>query len=207
MIPRLLLAMLLAATALPAQTVNCLVAVVNGHAVTLLDVQIAAEFGLGYAAGEGEDPRRRALDALVDRKIVLDLARENRGLTGEEIDAAIDELARSLGAEAFAAKVAKFGMRPADLGPYVEERVIVERALAVRFSASIPVALTEIERTYRDIYVPERGRLGLPVEPFDRVAGDIERQVREDRLDRQTADWLRDLRRRANIQYKKDCLQ
>ena len=207
MIRRLLLAMLLAATALPAQTVNCLVAVVNGHAVTLLDVQIAAEFGLGYAAGEGEDPRRRALDALVDRKIVLDLARENRGLTGEEIDAAIDELARSLGAEAFAAKVAKFGMRPADLGPYVEERVIVERALAVRFSASIPVALTEIERTYRDIYVPERGRLGLPVEPFDRVAGDIERQVREDRLDRQTADWLRDLRRRANIQYKKDCLQ
>lgn len=207
MIPRLMLATLLAAAALPAQTVNCLVAVVNGHAVTLLDVQIAAEFGLGYAAAEGEDPRRRALDALVDRKIVLDLARENRGLTGEEIDAALDDLARALGAEAFAAKLAKFGLRPADLGPCVEERVLFERALAVRFSAAIPVALTEIERTYRDIYVPERGRQGLPVEPFERVAGDIERQVREDRLARQTADWLRDLRRRANIQYKKDCLQ
>ncbi len=207
MTKRILLATLLAASLWPAQTVNCLVAVVNGDIITLLDVQVAAEFGLGYPAGEGEDPRLRALDALVERKIVLDLARESRGLTGEELDAALEDLGRSFGDAAFAAKLAKFGLRPSDLAPYLEERILFERALAARFSAAIPVPLTEVERTYRDIYVPERGRLGLAVEPFDKVSGALETRIRDERLARQTADWVRDLRKRANIQIKRDCLK
>ena len=207
MMKRILFATLLTAALLPAQTVNCLVAVVDGGIITLLDVQVAVEFGLGYAAGEGEDPRLRALDALIDRKIVLDLAREARGLTGEELDAAIDGLSRELGDAAFAAKLAKFGLRESDLAPYLEERVLFDRALAVRFSQSIPVTMTEVERHYRDIYVTEQGRLGLPVEPIDRVSGAIESRIRDERLARQTAAWVRDLRGRADIRIRKDCLK
>ena len=207
MMKRILFATLLTTALLPAQTVNCLVAVVDGGIITLLDVQVAVEFGLGYAAGEGEDPRLRALDALIDRKIVLDLAREARGLTGEELDAAIDGLSRELGDAAFAAKLAKFGLRESDLAPYLEERVLFDRALAVRFSQSIPVTMTEVERHYRDIYVTEQGRLGLPVEPIDRVSGAIESRIRDERLARQTAAWVRDLRGRADIRIRKDCLK
>jgi hypothetical protein len=207
MLKRILLATLLTAALLPAQTVNCLVAVVDGGIITLLDVQVAVEFGLGYPAGEGEDPRLRALDALIDRKIVLDLAREARGLTGEELDAAIDGLSRELGEAAFAAKLGKFGLRESDLAPYLEERILFERALAVRFSQFIPVTMTEIERHYRDIYATEQGRLGLPVEPLEQVSGAIESRIRDERLARQTADWVRDLRGRADIQIRKDCLK
>ena len=207
MMKRILLATLLTAALLPAQTVNCLVALVDGGIITLLDVQVAVEFGLGYAAGEGEDPRLRALDALIDRRIVLDLAREARGLTGEELDAAIDGLSRELGDAVFAAKLGKFGLRASDLAPYLEERILFERALAVRFSQSIPVTMNEVERHYRDIYVTEQGRLGLPVEPFEKVSGAIESRIRDERLARQTADWVRDLRGRADIQIRKDCLK
>jgi len=207
MLKKTLLAALLTAALLPAQTVNCLVAVVDGEIITLLDVQVAVEFGLGYAAGEGEDPRLRALDALIDRRIVLDLAREARGLTGEELDAAIDVLSRDLGEAAFAAKLGKFGLRESDLAPYLEERILFERALAVRFSQSIPVTMTEVERHYRDIYVTEQGRLGLPVEPLEQVSAAIESRIRDERLARQTADWVRDLRDRADIRIIKDCLR
>jgi len=207
MLKRTLLATLLAAALLPAQTVNCLVAVVDGGIITLLDVQVAVDFGLGYTAGEGEDPRLRALDALIDRRIVLDLAREARGLTGEELDAAIDGLSRELGEAAFTAQLGKFGLRESDLAPYLEERILFERALAVRFSQSIPVTMTEVERHYRDIYVTEQGRLGLPVEPLEQVSGAIESRIRDERLARQTADWVRDLRGRAEIRIVKDCLK
>jgi len=207
MLKRTLLATLLTAALLPAQTVNCLVAVVDGGIITLLDVQVAVEFGLGYTAGEGEDPRLRALDALIDRRIVLDLAREARGLTGEELDAAIDGLSRDLGEAAFAAKLGKFGLRESDLAPYLEERILFERALAVRFSQSIPVTMTEVERHYRDIYVTDQGRLGLPVEPLEKISGAIESRIRDERLARQTADWVRDLRSRADIRIIKDCLR
>ena len=67
MTKRIMLFTLLAAAAGLAQTVNCLVAVINGEIITLLDVQVTAEFGLGHAAaveaGRGRCawPRTRAI--------------------------------------------------------------------------------------------------------------------------------------------------
>jgi hypothetical protein len=209
MMKRIVFLTFLAAAAGLAQTVNCLVAVVNGEIITLLDVEIAAEFGLGREAGvePGRDPRLAALDALIDRKVVLDLAREARGLNGEELDAALTGLRRGLGENAFAAKLAKFGLAEKDLEPFLEERILYERALALRFSQTIPVSLTEVERYYRDSYVPEQNRLGKAAEPIERVADRIESLLREERRIKQTADWVRDLRKRADIQLKKDCLK
>ena len=44
-------------------------------------------------------------------------------------------------------------------------------------------------------------------EPLERVAERIESLLREERRAKQTADWVRDLRKRADIQLKKDCLK
>jgi hypothetical protein len=213
MTKRIALVLLLAAVTAPcwapAQTVNCLVAVVNGEVITLLDVQVATEFGLGRAAAvePGTDSRLAVLDALIERKIVLDLAREARGADRSEIVAAIAELRRALGEEAFAGKLAKFGLLAEDLGPYLEERILFNRALSLRFSQSVPVSLTEIERTYRDIYIPEQNRLGLAVEPLERVSAAIEARIRGVRRTQQMDEWVRDLRTRADVQLKKDCLK
>src|SRR5512139_813908 len=100
----------LAASGAAGQMVNAIVAVVNGQVITLLDVQVAAEFGLA-GADEGTDPREAALDSLIDRKLVLDLAREVRSADRSEIAAAIADLKKSMGEGAFAAKLAKFGLR------------------------------------------------------------------------------------------------
>jgi len=199
----------LVAAAAGAQMVNCIVAVVNGQVITLLDVQVAAEFGLAgpAAPAEGTDPREAALEALVDRKLVLDLAREVRSADRGEVAAAAAELKTSMGEEAFAAKLAKFGLTEAGLAPYLEERILYDRALALRFSPGIPVSVTEVERYYRDIYVPEQTRLGRAVEPIDRASGAIETAIRDERRTQQMATWVRDLRKRADIQLRKDRLK
>jgi len=206
---RILLFMLLAASSGLAQTVNCVVAVVNGQMITLLDVEVAAEFGLGQdpAVENATDPRIAARDALIDRKLVLDLAREVRGVNKDELAAAVAGLKQSLGEEAFDAKLAKFGLTPKDLEPYLEDRILYGRALALRFSQSIPVPVTEVERHYRDIYVPEQARRGVAAEPLDKVAPAIQARIREERRAQQTAGWVRDLRKNADIQIKKDCLK
>ncbi|MBN2265005.1 MAG: hypothetical protein JW775_04240 [Candidatus Aminicenantes bacterium] len=204
----ILLALLAAATGL-AQTVNCVVAIVNGEIITLLDVEVTAAFGLGHgpAADPDADPRLAALDALIDRRIVLGLAREVRGVSGEEIDAAVAELRASLGPEDFAAKLARFGLDDLDIWPYVEDRLLYERALELRFSQSIPVSFTEIERYYRDIYAPERARFGGTAGPLERGAGEIESRIQGERRARQATNWVRDMRSRADIEIKKDCLK
>ena len=206
MLKRIALIMLLGAGAAPAQTVNCIVAVVNGEVITLLDVLVTAEFGLAAADAEA-DPRQAALEALIDRKIVLDLAREARSADRAEVAAALAELRRSMGEEVFAAKLAGLGLAAKSLEPYLEERILYERALAMRFSQSVPVSLTEIERHYRDIYVPEQKRLGRAVEPLERAGEAIEAQLRAGRRAQQMNAWVRDLRMRADIQIKKDRLK
>ncbi len=209
MIRRILLFTLLAASAGPAQTVNCVVAVVNGEMITLLDVEVAAEFGLGEdpAAENATDPRLTALSALIDRKIVLDLAREVRGVNKDELAVSLADLRQSFGEQAFSAKLTKFGLAPKDLEPYLESRILYDRALALRFSQSIPVSVTEVERHYRDIYVPEQARRGVAAEPIDRVADAIQVRIRDERRAQQTAGWVRDLRKNADIQIKTDCLK
>lgn len=207
---RFLLALGLAlAAAAPAQTVNCVVAVVDGEIITRLDVEVAAEFGLAGPADPepGTDPRLAVLDALIERKLVLGLSREARGVSGEELDAAVEELRRATGEEAFRAKLAKFGLAAADLQPYLQEGLLFRRAVDLRFSQSIPVSMTEIERQYRDIYVPEQAQRGAPAAPLERVADALEARIRGQRLARQTADWLRDLKERADIRIRKDCLK
>jgi hypothetical protein len=209
MLKRTLFLALLAAAAWLAQTVNCVVAVVNGEIITLLDVEVTAAFGLGSGPElePAADPRFAALDALIDRKVVLDLASDVRGVSGEELDAAVAEVRRAVGEDAFAAKLGRFGLAAADLAAYVEDRILFDRALGLRFSQSIPVSVTEVERSYRDIYIPEQTRLGLAVEPLERVAEAIEARIRDERRAQQTAGWVRDLRKRADIQIKKDCLK
>ena len=206
---RILLVALLAAAAARGQTVNCVAAVVNGEIITRLDVEIAAAFGLGRgpAVEEGSDPRLAALDALIDRRLVLDLAREARGVGADELTAALEDLRRELGEAAFTALLGRFGLRPRDLEPYLADRVLCERALALRFSQSVPVSVTEVERHYRDIYAPERARLGLEAEPLDRVSEAIEARIRDERRAMQMAEWVRGLRGRADIQIRKDCLK
>lgn len=208
MIKKIALFMVLAAAATP-QTVNSIVAVVNGEVITLLDVQITAEFGLAGAgpAGAGTDPLAAALEALIDRKIVLDLAKEVRNADPGEVDAAAAGLRRSIGEAAFAAKLAKFGLSADGLRPYLAERILFDKALAMRFGQGIPVSLTEIERYYRDIYVPDQTRLGRPVEPLERAGEAIEARLREGRRTQQMSDWVRDLRKRADIQIRKDRLK
>jgi len=209
MIKKLLFLALAAAAVWPAQTVNCVVAVVNGKIITRLDVEIAVAFGLaGEPADEaGLAAKMAALDVLIDRKVVLDLAREVRAAGKDEVAAALDVLRRSLGEQAFETRLRRFGLTPKDLEPYLADRILFERALALRFSPSIPVSVTEVERYYRDIYVPEQTRLGAAAGPLDRVAGTLEARIRDERLAQQTESWVRDLRKTTEIQIKKDCLK
>ena len=209
MIKKIALFTLLAAVAATPQTVNSIVAVVNGEVITLLDVQITAEFGLagGGPAGAETDLLTFALEALIDRKIVLDLAKEVRNADPGEVDAAAAGLRRTVGEAAFAAKLAKFGLSADGLRPYLAERILFDKALAMRFGQGVPVSLTEIERYYRDIYVPDQTRLGRPVEPLERVGEAIEARLREGRRAQQMNDWVRDLRKRADIQIRKDRLK
>ena len=190
------------------QTVDCLVAVVNGQAVTLTDLQIAREFELfaGDVEGRTNDPRLAVLDALISQKVALEIAREPVTIGKDEIALAIDALRAKLGPDIFLSKLRKFGLGEADLRPYLEERIRYGKVVSTRFSATIPVSRGDVEKFYREVYVPERKANGLEPEKMEAIITALEARVRENLRGRQVAEWLRNIRNQAEVRINKDCL-
>jgi hypothetical protein len=191
------------------QTVDCLVAVVGGQAVTLTDLEVAQEFGLfdGEVGGARGDQRLAVLDALIGQKVVLEMAREPVSIGQDEIAQALAALRDKLGAEAFRTKLRKLGMRESDLGPYIEERLRYGRAVSTRFATMAPVTRGDIEKFYREVYVPEQKGKGLEPDGLESVLSIIETRIRENVRARKVADWVRTLRSQSNVRVNRDCLK
>lgn len=196
----------LRAVAPAGQVEDCVAAVVNGKAITLVDVRIARRFGL-HAGDPGETSLAVVLDRLIEQKLVFDLARGQSAPTAEEIAAAADETARRLGPDAWARALAEFGIEDADLRPFVEETAGCRKAIAARFSQAAPVTIKEIEAYYRDVYVPDRRSAGEEPAPMVQVLDRLESRIQEQKRDKLVADWIGNLKAQADIRISPDCLE
>jgi hypothetical protein len=191
------------------QTVNCLVAFVNGQALTLMDLEIAREFGLieQESAAGAADLRLAVLDALINQKVVLEVARESVAIGNDELSLALDGLREKVGREAFRAKLRKFGLTEDDLRPYLADRIRFDRVVSARFSAAVPVSRSEVEKFYREVYSPEQKAKGLEPDPIESVVSGLEARIRGDLRARKVAEWIRSARSQAEVRINKDCLK
>jgi hypothetical protein len=191
------------------QTVDCLVAVVNGRPVTLVDFRIAREFGFfaREVADRTGDPDLAVLDALIDQKVVLEVAREPVAIAGGELSSALEAVRQRLGRATFQSKLREFGLREEDLNPFLEEGIRYEKAVSARFNLTIPVSRGDLERYYREVYEPEQKARGLAPETLENVAPDLEARLRETLRARKVAEWISNIRSQAEIRINKDCLE
>jgi hypothetical protein len=192
-----------------AQTVDCLVAVVSGQAVTLTDLEIAREFGFFDRTIEGTSGDRRlaVLDALIGQKVVLGVTREPLAIGKDEVSLALEALRERLGPAIFRTKLGKFGLREEDLRPYLEEQLRYDRVVSVRFGPKSPVSRGDAEKYYRDVYIPEQKAKGLEPDTLESVLSSLERRIRENLKARKVADWVRNLRSQAEVRINLDCLK
>jgi hypothetical protein len=190
-----------------AQTVNCLVAFVNGEALTLTDLQIAQEFGLYDRDIIEGDLRLAVLDALIDQKVVLEVARGPAAVGKDELSQALGALRDRLGPAIFRNKLSHFGLAEDDLRPYLADRIRFAKAVSTRFSAVIPVSRGDVEKFYREIYDPDERAKGLEPEPLESVLPGLEARVRDDLKARKVAEWVRTIRAQAEVRVNRDCLK
>jgi hypothetical protein len=190
--------------------VNCLVAFVNGEALTLTDLQIAQAFGLydrDIIEGGSGDLRLAVLDALIDQKVVLEVARGPAAVGKDELSQALGALRDRLGPAIFRNKLSHFGLAEDDLRPYLADRIRFAKAVSTRFSAVIPVSRGDVEKFYREIYDPDERAKGLEPEPLESVLPGLEARVRDDLKARKVAEWVRTIRAQAEVRVNRDCLK
>jgi hypothetical protein len=176
------------------QLLDRVVARVNGAAITLTDVNAAIGLGIIDAA-RGESA---AIDQLIDRQLVL--GEVMRFLPPEPPPAAVAVEAGSLSARAGARLtelMASTGVDDARIREIARENLRIQAYLNQRFGATVQLTEEEVAQYYR-IHPEEFTRSGvlLPfaeAEPLARERASAERRATT------VAQWMRDLRSRAEI--------
>lgn len=188
----------------PSEVLDCLLAVVNDRPITLVDIRILEAFDLFRE--EGTSGRRALLDKWIDLKCVIDLVKERVTVTPERVAAARDAALADLGAERRETALRDFGLTPEDLLPYIEQQLLFEEIVSLRFSRGAMVTLGEIEGYYREVYVPEERARGQEPRPILDVLDRLEAVLKAVKIKRQAASWVANLRRQAEVQVLEACL-
>jgi len=192
-----------------AQTVDCILAVVNGRAITLSDVRILDAFGFfPEYSGLAEGERLRAiLDKVIERRIVIDIAEEQVLIPPEKVEAGLHDLEGRQPEADLSRKLEALGLMADDLKPYVEDMLLEREIINVRFGGSVTVSLKEIEDYYQQTYVPGRKSAGREPLPMLQVLSEVEDLLKKDKIAAQAETWIKNLRRQGSVRIMDGCLK
>jgi hypothetical protein len=192
-----------------AQTVDCILAVVNGRAVTLSDVRILDAFGFfpGYSNPAEGERLRAILDKVIDRRIVIDIAEEQVLIPPEKVEAGLHDLEARQPAADLGRKFEALDLRADDLKPYIEDMLLEREIISLRFGRSVTVSLKEIEDYYRQTYVPGRKSAGREPLPMLQVLSEVEDLLKKDKIAAQAETWIKNLRRQGSVRIMDGCLK
>jgi hypothetical protein len=191
------------------QVVDCIVAEVNGKAMTLTDIRILQEFAISPEDKDGVPPGtlRQTLEQAIDRRVVIDLVREDIEVTQKEAD---DLLARWKGRfdpGQWQEKLAAYGLQEKALKLYVEEIIRYVKTIDLRFGRGVDISRQEIERHYEEVYAPSERALGREPKPLLQAQAEIEAWIKSEKVRQQSATWVRSLRAQAEVRINDRCLE
>jgi len=185
------------------------VAVVNEQVITLTDLRIVETFGLydKEVKEKAENPRLLIMERLIGQKLVIHSVREEVYFEKEELDSYLRGIIERMGFEQVERNLEEFGLNWDDLRTYIKEKIIYEKIISRKISQRIIVSLEEIEDYYRQSYVPSQKEKGLEPKPMMELLNEIESAIRQEKIKTQIEDWIKNLKKKADIQIKEDSLR
>lgn len=183
------------------EIVDRIAAVVNDDVITLSDLQIVISFGLfDKEVASPEDDIPLVLETLINQKLVIGLTKEDIFLQEEEINAAFELLVEREGREVLNKRLIQFGLVEEDLKEYLREERRYRKIIQDRFGLATSVSLKEIEEHYSQVYVPSKRALGIEPKPMMEILDEIELAIKEKKINQRVEEWLKNLKREADIQ-------
>jgi hypothetical protein len=190
------------------QIIDRIVAVVNDQVITLTDLRIAEAFSLYEDELEGESKERLLsfLERIINQKVVIKATSEDISVSAQELEAELRNVAEKLGSEEFQKKREEFGLELEDLKLYLREKILYKNILSRRFGQGVMVNLEEIENHYEQIYIPSQEKKGLKSRPMMEILDEIESAIKQEKVKKQTADWIDNLKKQVEIEIRFDDL-
>lgn len=188
------------------EIIDRIMAVVNDKIITLTDVKIAEAFGLyeDEIKGDTENLHSLILEKLIDQKLVIQLTRGDISVEEEEVEAYLEKLTEKAGRDEFEKRLAQFDMDLEELSEYLREKILFQEIISRRFSQTVIVSLKEIEAYYNQNYVPSQKARGIEPKPMLELLDEMESAIKQEKIKNQVVDWIKNLKRQADIQIKKE---
>ncbi len=189
----------LAASAAAGDLLDRVLAVVSGNVITLSDARAAMALGV-VAPGNARDPMEAAVEALIDRRLVLDeviryaSAVPDPALVAHRL---AQMKAKFPDEQAWTLALTRVGLSDAEATEMARDDVRVQRYVEHRFEAVLPPTDEEI-REYYAANQQQFVRDGRPLtldEARDTVVGRLQAERRRQAVDA----WIERLRRRADV--------
>jgi hypothetical protein len=211
---RLLLAFIMLSTALGAQQIDRIVAVVNRQPI----VESEWEQQERFESLANDDPAggfahsREALDRVIDRRLILQQMQTTRigRSDANAIAAQVTAFRTQLGLKnqtVWQQALQSHGLLESDIADILGEQADVLRFIDARFRMSVHITPEEVKQYYQQVYLPElRKREDARAQSLDQVRSQIESVLLQQRVNDMFATWLKTLRAQANVRllYKDD---
>ncbi len=190
------------------QVIDCIAGEVNGRIITLTDVRILQAFAVRPDQRDDERPTiRQALEDAIDRRVVIDLVREEVEVSKAEADELLIRWKERYDAEQWQENLRAFGLSESALRPYLEEMIRFVKIIGFRFNEGVDISLGEIENYYAEVYAPSEKERGREPKPLTQAVEEIEARIRRERAGGQAATWVQSLRAQAEVRINERCLE
>ena len=185
-----------------------MVAVINGREL-ITHSDLLWQLALQPAAAL-DNPRREdlahALQLVIDQRLIAQEAEKLPSVapTDAEVQAELTELiGRFASREEFYARLRRVGLGEdsEQLREIVRQRVAIDKYISFRFRAFTVVTAEEVADYYRDVWAPRRRRQapGSVVPKLEAVSAEVEAELRENKVESDTDEFLEDARATAEI--------
>jgi hypothetical protein len=174
-----------------AEVIDRIVAIVNGHLVTLSDVRQERETRalLGEAPLDDTTLAKQIVDNYLIEEQIADYP--NIEVPNSEVDAYFQKSDR------------RPSTIPESLRNAVRQRIRVQKFFEVKFRESIQATDDEVRKYYEEVFVPEAQKRGVqPIPPLTdkEVAEAVRENVVQESLDHEVGVWLEAIRRRSKVE-------
>ena len=175
-----------------AEVIDRVVAVVEGHVITLSDLrqerQVRAQLGEEAIDDDAALAKLLVDNFLIERQIA---DYPNLDVTDAEVDSDVEKFNLS-------ASRASDALRNA-----VRQRIRMQKFFDVRFRQFIRPTDDEIRKYYDEVFLPEaraRGMQSIPPLTDPEMAKGIRENVIQESVDHEVDGWLKAIRRRSNVE-------
>jgi hypothetical protein len=186
------------------QVVDRIVARIDGDIILLSEVRELAR--LQQLLDGRSAPEDALVNLLVEQWIVrteMDAARFPQPDPGE-VNAEIHRLEESFGSlQALDAKLRETGLTREALRRWLALQIRMVRFTDYKFRPAVQVDAAQMERYYREQFVPEMKQRGQQARPFEQVQEQIRELLTQMEITVRAARWLEETRARLRVEISK----